>query len=720
MRKLGLILFLMSAAGAGRAQAVFQSSGGGSGNWDDAASWTLESGTSTGNYPVAGDSVTITGGATITVDVQAQCSTLTINGSSTLQFNSTASILTVTNSLSLSETSTLNITLGVLTITGNSTVGGASTITINQGAMTVVGIFQLNCPTPPSAAGTTLVNVEGGAFSCVGAMAITGSTSTRIAELRIGNGSVNLAGGLVTTTANAHINFTGTGTMTLAGVVSVTNTASFTPGNGRVIYVGIPGSNQTVAALQYYRLVITGVGTGHKVINGAVTVTDSLTLLTDTMEINTGASLTLSDGVTVVRTAGHLLSAPEYAGTANLVYNDISRDTTGPELPVAASVLQRLTISDINGIVLGGDATVNKNLDLQSGPLITGSYGLTLTNGEGGTGSDPGVTVANGYVEGTLTRTIGASAGLRIFPMGIDNNDYREFDLDYTMAPTAAGQLTVWAIDSAAPAQSGLPVADNGVTITHVAPVYWEADAGGGLSGGQYTVTLTGEGVPGVSDVSTLRIVKRPSTGGDWILDGTDGSHSGTSAVPVVGRTGMSGFSQFSFGSDAGNTLPVTLLSFTGKVQGGNVLLSWATTAENNNLYFTVEHSQDGQTFSALGIIAGAGTTGTGQSYSYTDTAAPAGPNYYRLRQTDVDGQSTYSGVVVCMVDTMANIRLYPNPASSALNITGTTGSGPIVLLDDAGRFVGYLKTGVNDVSRLTAGIYFVYCGGHIYAFVKR
>jgi hypothetical protein len=84
-----------------------------------------------------------------------------------------------------------------------------------------------------------------------------------------------------------------------------------------------------------------------------VIVTDSLTLLTDTLEINSGGSLTLSDGITVVRAAGRLLSAPVYAGVANLVYNDVLKDTTGSELPRLPMWVQQLTIDDFSGIALG-------------------------------------------------------------------------------------------------------------------------------------------------------------------------------------------------------------------------------------------------------------------------------------------------------------------------------------------------------------------------------
>jgi hypothetical protein len=713
MKKLIVLIFLW--VGRADAQAVFQTSGSGSGNWDDAASWTLVSGTSSYGYPVSGDTATISGGAAITVDNTLQCNALTISGAGSLIFTSNASILTISNALTMSGASTIDLSLGLLTVTGNATVGGASTITISQAALTVVGLFALTSTT----VGNTLLDVEGGAFSCVGGMTLSGLSATRTTELRIAGGAVNLAGGLLVSSANNKVDFTGAGTLSLAGVVSFFSTSSFVAGNGRVIYFNLPGSSQTVAPLTYYRLAIAGVGQSTKEINGSVTVTDTLTLLTDTLEINSGGSLTLSDGATLVRTAGKLVSTPTFAGSVNLVYNDVGKDTTGPEMPTSPAALQQLTIDDFSGIALGAPVTVNGNLNLTLGPLITGSYGLTLANPNGGSGAtDPGVTVANGYILGTLVRTIGASAGLRVFPMGFDNQDYREFDINYTTAPTAGGNLKVWAIDTAAPAQSGLPLTDDGVTITHVAEAYWEADAGGGLAGGQYTTTLTGENVGSVSDVNTLRIVKRPSTGGAWILDGTDGTHGGTDEAPVVSRTGMSGFSQFSFGSDNSNTLPITLLSFTGQAQGSRVLLNWTTTSENDNLSFTVEHSLDGQVFTALGTVAGAGTTEVEQTYSYVDDTAVVGANYYQLKQTDADGNFTYSQVIVCNVAGEAGLLIYPNPVSSTLTISGVAG-GSLRLLDATGRSLGDLKAGANDVSGLAAGIYYVRYSGKLYAFLK-
>ena len=714
-----LVLFLFIIR-SGHTQSTFMSSGGGSGRWNDPATWTLLTGSSSTGYPVAGDTATIGSSASLSVDSNAQCSALTINGGATLTLDSIASILTVSNSLSLSGSASLNLSLGLLTVTGNLSIGSPSTVTVNQGALTVIGLVLINAT---ATAGTGLLDIEGGAFSCAGGMTITATVfpTGRSAELRINNGSVNIAGGLATITANARINFTGPGTMTLAGAISITNTASFIAGNGRVIYFGIPGSNQAVAALTYYRLVITGVGTGVKQISGAVTVTDSLTLLTDTLEINSGGSLNLSNGITLVRTAGRLLSAPMFAGSANLVYNDVGRDSTGAEMPTTTTTLQNLTIADISGIDLSANITVNNTLNLPLGPLWTDSYTLTLANPAGGTTTDPAISRINGYVMGSLIRSIGTTTGLRIFPMGAGTSQYyREFNLDFTTAPTAGGSITVMAADSAAPAQSGLPLTDGSETIVNVAPLYWEADAGNGLSGGAYTLTLTATGIPGVSDLNTLRLIKRPSTGGPWIADGVAGTNSGSTSIPVVVRTGMSGFSQFSIGSDNTNTLPVYLISFTGQTAGNNVTLRWTTAGEVNNEAFTITHSTDAIRFTDLATIPGGGSTDLPKSYSYTELTVPAGANYYRLQQTDLDGNSTYSPIISVKVGDGAtpSWSLYPNPAISTLNIQSAV-NAPFQLYDNNGKLIRTLVPGANEIGNLSPGLYLVRSQGKSVIFIK-
>lgn len=96
------------------------------------------------------------------------------------------------------------------------------------------------------------------------------------------------------------------------------------------------------------------------------------------------------------------------------------------------------------------------------------------------------------------------------------------------------------------------------------------------------------------------------------------------------------------------NTLPVELLSFTGKNVNGNNVLEWQTSSETNNDYFTVEKSTDGITFFPIARIDGAGNSTQINDYSFTDENSAA-LTYYRLRQTDFNGRYEYPGGVLAL-----------------------------------------------------------------------
>jgi hypothetical protein len=74
------------------------------------------------------------------------------------------------------------------------------------------------------------------------------------------------------------------------------------------------------------------------------------------------------------------------------------------------------------------------------------------------------------------------------------------------------------------------------------------------------------------------------------------------------------------------------------------------------NDYFTIERSQEGNNFEALAKINGAGNSIDQKEYSFKDDMPLSGISYYRLRQTDFDGHSTVSDIV--MVNKIINKTL--------------------------------------------------------------
>ena len=117
--------------------------------------------------------------------------------------------------------------------------------------------------------------------------------------------------------------------------------------------------------------------------------------------------------------------------------------------------------------------------------------------------------------------------------------------------------------------------------------------------------------------------------------------------------------------------LPISLLEFKATVTSDKqVILDWATASELNNNYFTVEHSKDGITFEEVATVKSKGNSNN-QEYTSTDIAPYSGISYYRLKQTDINGQSNYSKIVaVSIVGSNSNeLSTYPNPTTTTLNL---------------------------------------------------
>lgn len=135
-------------------------------------------------------------------------------------------------------------------------------------------------------------------------------------------------------------------------------------------------------------------------------------------------------------------------------------------------------------------------------------------------------------------------------------------------------------------------------------------------------------------------------------------------AAPVYNATAVTGSATIS------STLPVSLLYFKAKENRGDILLTWATAQEINNAFFTIERSREGRNFEAIKTMPGAGNSSHNIAYNYTDINAGTTKNYYRLKQTDMDGRSTCSDVlVVDPVTTYKGVSLYPNPAQGRFKI---------------------------------------------------
>ncbi len=177
------------------------------------------------------------------------------------------------------------------------------------------------------------------------------------------------------------------------------------------------------------------------------------------------------------------------------------------------------------------------------------------------------------------------------------------------------------------------------------------------------------------------------------ITTGTPGSATFTGTPLTVG------FSQFVIAQTSPvGSLPIELLSFEAeRADRQTVDLRWETAVEINNQGFEIERLLEGQTdFVTVGHIAGKGNAvANNNAYYHIDPNSFTGMSYYRLKQIDNDGSSSYSpirAVAGLTAPSGEGMTVFPNPSNGALNVQILDPIAPqqvyISLLDAQGRLI--------------------------------
>ena len=161
--------------------------------------------------------------------------------------------------------------------------------------------------------------------------------------------------------------------------------------------------------------------------------------------------------------------------------------------------------------------------------------------------------------------------------------------------------------------------------------------------------------------------------------------------------------------------LPVELAHFTAFSKGAVVELQWRTASEDQNDYFLLERSTDGQAFGEIGKADGKGTTALETAYTYLDKHPLAGTSYYRLKQVDEGGEYTYSSVVAVARGGVALASsIYPTVTTDylQLDLAPESNFAAALVLDMMGRQLVQQTLGTNtrqhsvDVRGLSIGTY--------------
>ncbi|HTE24704.1 hypothetical protein [Flavitalea sp.] len=180
-----------------------------------------------------------------------------------------------------------------------------------------------------------------------------------------------------------------------------------------------------------------------------------------------------------------------------------------------------------------------------------------------------------------------------------------------------------------------------------------------------------------------------------------DGSKDFTKTGDWIASS-LTGISPFGFVSTA--VLPVKMISFNLTKNNNDILLKWITASEVSNDYFSIERSNDGSAWTAIGTIKGASNTNSNNTYTFTDKNTNAAIIYYRLKQVDNKGSFSYSEVrkLATSVENTAKVYLVNN--SIRVELANASSDNTIVtVLQSGGNLLA--RKSFNDVKTLSVDL---------------
>lgn len=378
-------------------------------------------------------------------------------------------------------------------------------------------------------------------------------------------------------------------------------------------------------------------------------------------------------------------------------------------------------------VTLTNSATVNTLLLMNLGHINTAANMLELGASTAQLGT---LNYTTGYVLGKMRRWFnGTNSGnaSSLFPMGYDESGYknRHAKVEYTSAAAAAGHLTVQFIPTPmGTAGLVIPAASSGGfgsdVVTTENQGYWQIDnQAGTLTDGTYTISCTGEGFTTINSLGGITLLKRVG-GGNWTCPGTHIAASGSTSLPTVSRSGVSGWSNFGFGGDAANPLPVQLTHFSAACNNGSVTANWTTASEKNSDYFILQRSENMENWEEVTTVQAAGNATHTQHYSANDLNPMRGVSYYRLVQVDFNGTNKfYNPVSVSCAGISEFLTVYPNPSGGdftvAWNKENLQGKVELRLTTSTGALISertmQASGGQNMVpfnEKLASGVYYI------------
>lgn len=703
--------------------------------------------------------------------------TITVTNNKTIESGTILTIGTVALPITLALSAATTVTNnGSITLNGSMTgAAGTSVWTQNPGATlnitdALLATGALNASASPNTVnynGSVAQTIKSPASSYYNLTCSNAGTKSLAADVSVTN-LVTIQGAAILDEAVDANDLSGAGGLTMTGTseLIVRNdvtatlpqlTGTYTLSAGTVTITRSAGTI-TVRGATYYNLILNG--TGNHTCSSVTSITNNLTV-SSTADILSNGILTVGNAITYSSTDAdgwvltNNVTASSYTMTAGIVTVNSPNIFTingaggwtknGGTLAGTGEVQFTGTVAQPVG---GTSSTTFFNLTINntSATGVTLSQPITVGDGTAGT-----LTLTDGYLYSGAVNLLTMATGSSVSPVGgsatsfIDGPIAKTGTTDFIfptgddVAPAGAGAEDVWAriaVTSLSASETFTATYFFSQSPDFVFPPpspltaisafeYWTLNRTGANNA---RVTLYWENATRSDIDNCPNVTVARFNGAVWGQEIATASGScapaGSGSVLTDGL--VTAFSPFTLASrGGGNPLPIELLSFDAILNNNVVDLKWATAAEINNDYFTVEKTTNGKEFSEVAKVKAAGNSSNPINYKTIDENPNKGISYYRLKQTDYDGKFTYSELVAINNSERRGVEfiVFPNPTDGkninvsfkgnenneeilvVLNdIEGKQVYSKVMLTSDNGSFINAIDT----ENRLPAGIYLI------------
>jgi len=326
----------------------------------------------------------------------------------------------------------------------------------------------------------------------------------------------------------------------------------------------------------------------------------------------------------------------------------------------------------------GRQVTVASNMYLQNGDPI-----LTATNPNGSCWYN-GANNNSGWFDFKASST---TAYITVSGMSSSSTAANQMQLVVVQRPAAGcvNQNSSWVIPTGGCSLASSTPANN--------TAYLSGSGGGGFT---YSTGITGNVEFNLSGLTV----------GQTYYLYIDGNGGATSPFYIEGLTGIATCDNLFV------PLPIEWYSFNANIYNKTTHIMWQTATERDNDFFTVERSANGIDWEVLELIDGAGVSNELLHYETYDNYPLKGISYYRLKQTDFDGKSTYSDIK--SISNTEELMVLPNPGNGIFYVSGLSDrkENQVIVMDVTGKIIAnyitedaMLQMNLEDHP---AGIYYV------------